>query len=321
MSESTPTYPADLFASPAPVLSVSPVVLSVPGRAVDLEVRVSAPVTGSDLPVILLSHGQGYSNHLSSLNGYAPLAHFWAAHGFVVIQPTHLSSRTLSLAPGTPGGPLHWRSRAEDMTHVLDRLDAIEAAVPQLLGRLDRSRVAVAGHSMGGHTASLLLGARLTDPDDGTEVNLAEPRIRAGVLLAAPGRGGDALNSSTAESFPFFLTTDFSEMTTPTLVVAGDKDDSAHLSVNGWEWHTDPYVLSPGPKSLLTLFDAEHGLGGVSGYDVAETTDESPERVSAIQRLTWAYLRTELYPGDPAWKETSAALTTGPDALGRIESK
>ncbi|WP_328847387.1 alpha/beta hydrolase family protein [Streptomyces sp. NBC_00258] len=319
MSASAQT--ADTVSSPTPVLSVSPVVLPAPGRAVDLQVRVSAPVTGSDLPVILLSHGQGYSNHLSSLNGYAPLANYWAAHGFVVIQPTHLSSRTLSLDPSTPGAPLYWRSRAEDMTRILDQLDMIEAAVPQLSGRLDHGKVAVAGHSMGGHTASLLLGARLTDPDDGTEVNLAEPRIKAGVLLAAPGRGGDALTESVAENLSFFLTTDFSKMTTPTLVVAGDKDTSAHLTVAGADWHADPYVLSPGPKALLTLFDAEHGLGGVSGYDVAETTDENTERVSAVQRLTWAYLRTELYPGDPAWQTARDALTTGPDPLGRVESK
>lgn len=319
MSEST--YPAHAFAPPTPVLSVSPVVLPAPGRAVDLEVRVSAPVTGSDLPVILLSHGQGYSNHLSSLNGYAPLANFWAAHGFVVIQPTHLSSSTLSLDPATPGGPLHWRSRAEDMTRILDRLDMIEAAVPQLLGRLDRDKVAVAGHSMGGHTASLLLGARLTDPDDGTEVDLAEPRIKAGVLLAAPGRGGDAVTEFVAENYSFFSTMDFSKMTTPTLVVAGDKDASTHLTVRGPDWHADPYFLSPGPKSLLTLFDAEHGLGGVSGYDVAETTDENPERVAAVQRLTWAYLRTELHPGDSAWQAARDALTADPDPLGRVESK
>ncbi|MFI1103964.1 alpha/beta hydrolase family protein [Streptomyces melanogenes] len=319
---SASTY-ASAPASPVPVLSVSPVVLPAPGRAVDLEVRVSAPVTGGELPIVILSHGQGYSNHLSSLNGYAPLANYWAAHGFVVIQPTHLSSMTLSqiLDPDTPGAPMYWRSRAEDITYILDRLDAIEAAVPQLGGRLDRSKVAVAGHSMGGHTASLLLGARLTDPEDGTEVDLTEPRIKAGVLLAAPGRGGDALTASVAESLPFLLTPDFSKMTTPTLVVAGDQDTSAHLTVRGAEWHADPYVLSPGPKSLLTLFGAEHGLGGVSGYDVAETTDENPERVSAVQRLTWAYLRSELYPGDPAWRHMCDALAAGPDPLGRVESK
>ena len=319
MSEST--YPAGTVSAPTPVLSVSPVLLSAPGRAVDLQVRVSAPMTGSELPIILLSHGQGPSNNLSSLNGYAPLANFWAAHGFVVIQPTHLSSKTLSLEPGDPEAPMYWRSRAEDMTRILDQLDVIEAAVPQLPGRLDRSKVAVAGHSMGGHTASLLLGARLTDPRDGTEVNLAEPRIKAGVLLAAPGRGGDAVTEFVAENYPFFLTTDFAKMTTPALVVAGDKDTSPHLTVRGADWHTDPYFLSPGPKSLLTLFDAEHGLGGVSGYDVAETTDENPERVAAVQRLTSAYLRTELHPGDSAWQAARDTLTASPNPLGRVESK
>ncbi len=207
------------------------------------------------------------------------------------------------------------------MTRILDQLDVIEAAVPRLPGRLDRSRVAVAGHSMGGHTASLLLGARLTDPRDGTEVNLAEPRIKAGVLLAAPGRGGDALSEFAAENYSFFSATDFSAMTTPALVVAGDKDASAHLTVLGPDWHTDPYFLSPGPKSLLTLFGAEHGLGGVAGYDAAETTDEDPERVAAVARLTRAYLRTVLYPGDPAWQAARDELAGSPDPLGRVESK
>lgn len=309
--------------SETPILSVAPIVLPTPDRAVDLRLRVTAPIEGSELPVVLLSHGQGYSNNLSSLNGYAPLVHHWAAQGFVVIQPTHLSSTTLAstLPPDTPGAPLYWRSRAEDMTRVLDRLDEIEAAVPQLPGRLDRARVAVAGHSMGGHTASLLLGARLTDPDDGTEADLTEPRIKAGVLLAAPGRGGDALTEHVTANWPFFSTTDFSRMTTPALVVAGDKDTSAHLTVMGPDWHTDPYVLAPGPKSLLTLFDAEHGLGGISGYDVAETTDENPARVSVLQRLTSAYLRTELYPGDPAWRTAREELAAGPDPLGQVESK
>ncbi len=152
-------------------------------------------------------------------------------------------------------------------------------------------------------------------------MNLAEPRIKAGVLLAAPGRGGDALSAFAAEHYSFFSTMDFAEMTTPALVVAGDKDASAHLTVRGPDWHADSYYLSPGPKSLLVLFDAEHGLGGVAGYDAAETTDENPERVAAVQRLTWAYVRTELYPGDSAWQAERHALTAGPSPLGRVESK
>lgn len=59
--------------SETPVLSIAPVVLPTHDRAVDLRLRISAPATGEgELPVILLSHGQGHSNNLSSLNGYAP---------------------------------------------------------------------------------------------------------------------------------------------------------------------------------------------------------------------------------------------------------
>ncbi len=304
--------------APTPVVSVSPVVLPVPGRAVDLQMRVSAPTTGRDLPIILLSHGQGMSNNLSSLNGYGPLVHFWAAHGFVVIQPTHLSSRTLSLDPKTPGAPMFWRSRVEDMKRILDQLDVIEASVPEVTGRLDRSLVAVVGHSMGGHTAGMLLGAQLTD-EDGTKVDMAEPRIKAGVLLTPPGNGGADLSAFAADHLPFFRHPSFAEMTTPALVVVGDEDVSPHLTVRGADWHADPYFLSTGPKCLLTLFGAGHGLGGVSGYDVAETTDESPERVAAVQRLTWAYLRTALSPEDSAWSAACAALAE--IGVGRVECK
>ncbi|MYT93906.1 chlorophyllase [Streptomyces sp. SID8359] len=313
---------ADLLGTTSPVVSISPLSLPVPGRPVDLQLRVSAPVTGTGLPVLLLSHGHGPSHHLSSLNGYAPLADFWAAHGFVVVQPTHLTSRTLShLVADAPGAPDFWRSRAEDMSRILDRLDEIESAVPQLAGRVDRTSVGLAGHSYGGFTAALLLGAGLTDPGTGTVVRLLDPRITAGVLLAAPGSGGESFNGPMARQWPVIGAVDFSTMSTPALVVAGDKDDPRHFTDRGPEWHADPYVLAPGPKTLLTLFDAEHGLGGIAGYDAAETTDENPERVAALALLSAAYLRTRLHPGSPAWRTASEALTAGPAAVGRVESK
>jgi predicted dienelactone hydrolase len=315
---------AEAVASPAgvdvavststPVVSVSPVLLSAQDRGEDLQVRVSAPATGHKLPIIVFSHGNG-----NSLDGYAPLVNFWASHGFVVIQPTHLDSRALGLGPDDPRTPLIWRFRVEDMKRILDHLDLIEASVPGLKGRLDRNRIAAAGHSYGGQTAGMLLGARLPDPRDGTEVDMSDSRIKAGVLLSAPGRGGADLSQFAAKQFPF-MNPNFAKMLPPTLVIAGDKDVSP-LTVRGADWFTDPYFLSPGNKCLVTLFGAQHLLGGISGYLVTETTDENPARVAAVQRLTWAYLRSALDPKDPAWPAARSALTEGSNPLGRVECK
>jgi pimeloyl-ACP methyl ester carboxylesterase len=308
--------------SPTPVFSFSPVVLPVRGRPVDLEMKVSAPAAGRNLPIILFSHGHGNSNYLSSLNGYGPLANFYAARGFVVIQPTHLDSKSLGLDPNGPEGPLFWQSRVEDMKHILDHLDFVESSVPGLKGRLDSKRVAIVGHSMGGHTAAMLLGMRLADPHDGRIVDMVEPRITTGVLLSAPGNGGADLSAFSTEHYSFFLHPSFTEMTKPALVVFGDSDvdTTQHLTVRGPDWHADPYVLSKGPKCLLTVAGGRHSLGGVSGYDAAEAKDESPERAAVVERLTWAYLRSGLYPDDSSWSNARSAFAEMKE-LGRIECK
>ncbi|WP_012183267.1 alpha/beta hydrolase family protein [Salinispora arenicola] len=300
--------------APTPIVSVSPVTLPAADRGEDLQVRVSAPVAGHELPIIVFSHGFG-----KSMKAYAPLVDYWAAHGFVVAQPTHLDSRTLNITPDDPRHSEIWRFRVADLKRILDHLDVIEAAVPGLDGRLDPGRIAAVGHSWGGQTVGMLLGARVLGADGLPGEDMSDSRVTAGVLLSTTGTGGADLSPFAAEHFPF-MSPSFADMTTPTLVVAGDKDQSP-LSVRGPDWFTDPYHLSPGPKGLLTLFGAEHSLGGVAGDAVTETTDESPERVALIQRITWAYLRSTLYPGDDTWSAVRTAMSADIDQLGRISVK
>lgn len=305
-----------------PAISISRVTLAAEGRGLPLQLRISAPVSGDGLGIVLLSHGHGPSLYTPSKDGYGPLANFLAEHGFVVIQPTHLNSKVAGLGADAPGAPLFWRARVEDMSRVLDQLDEVEAQAPFLAGRLDHSKVAAVGHSLGGQTVGMLLGARLTDPNDAdaVDVNLFEPRIKAGVLLAAPGKGGDDLSEFAARHYSA-LNPDFSHMVTPALVVAGDSDVSAHLTVRGADWHADPYHCSPGQSCLLTMIGAKHGLGGVAGYDAAETDDEQPDRLAVVQRMTWAYLRSALFTGDPAWANACAALAQHAASQGRIECR
>ena len=298
------------MSTPTPIVSVRPVVVPAPDRGDDLQVRIAAPTSGIDLPVVLFAHGFG-----KSMDDYAPLVEHWAAAGLVVLQPTFLDSRTLGVTPEDPRYASIWRTRVADLTAVLDSLDLLEAAVPGLAGRVDRSRIAAAGHSWGGQSVGMLLGARVLDADGVPGESLADPRISAGVLLATTGTG-EELTPFAATNFGF-MRPDFSSLTTPSLVVAGDADQSM-LSTRGPDWFTDVHTLSPGATDLLTLPGGEHSLGGISGHGVTETTDESPERVALVQRATTAYLRTALGVDAAAWPAMRAADAS---PVGHIATK
>ncbi len=293
-------------------IAYSPIRLDMAGRH-PLELRLTAPAAGDRLPIVILSHGFGPSFYVPSKDGYAHMAQFWAERGFAVIQPTHASSRVGGLPADAEGAPFFWRERVEEIRTIIDRLSEIEERAPAVSGRLDHNRVAAAGHSFGGHTLSLLLGAQLHGE------TFRDPRIKAGILLAPPGRGGQDLTEENAARFPFF-DLDFSHLTTPSLVICG-ADDNPHFTPRGPEWHADAYHDGMGAHALLTLHGVGHGLGGIAGLDAKETEIEAPDALEATKRMTLAWLSTALGYDAQAWFSVVAALNGPARSLGTVVTK
>lgn len=175
----------------------------------------------------------------------------------------------------------------------------VKAAVLELKGHLDRTWVAVSGHSAWGWTASVLLGTSNTDPVTDSRGMNSRRALKRAWILAGIGNGSADITDLGKNLVPFYGP-NFGTMVTPALVMYGNKDLSPYLTTLGADRHADPYALALGPNDLLTLEGAKHGLGGISGWDAGETLDESPERLAVVQRLTWAYLSSMLFDGGSA---------------------
>ncbi|MFF4926507.1 alpha/beta hydrolase family protein [Kitasatospora sp. NPDC001261] len=279
-------------------VAVKPITVPAGGRAVPLQVKVTAPAEGRGLPVIVFSHGNAWS-----MDGYEPLVDRWAAAGFVVVQPTHLDSRRNAIGFDDPRFGTVWRVRVDDLHAVLDHLDAVLAEAGDLIDRADQSRVALVGHSWGAQTVGALLGARVFDAQGVPGEDLSHGGATAGVLIAATGTG-DSLTPFAVEHLPF-MRPDYSTMTTPALVIAGDKDRS-RMSTRGPDWFLDAFDLSPAPKRLLVVPGGEHTLGGIAGEAVSETTDPDADRVALVADAVAAYLLDALGLGPGAWSRFRA---------------
>lgn len=139
---------------------------------------------GSNVPLVVFSHGIG-----GSRRGYSYLGKHFARHGIASLHLQHAGSdRQVWL--GNPLGVVARLWRATSEHEAVDRVRDLSFALDELLersefgARIDRARIAAAGHSYGANTAMLAAGATLQR--NGHAVDFREPRIKAALLLSAP---------------------------------------------------------------------------------------------------------------------------------------
>ncbi|QZY83058.1 alpha/beta fold hydrolase (plasmid) [Klebsiella sp. CTHL.F3a] len=109
--------------------------------------RDAAPEAGEH-PLLLLSHG--YGGNWRNLNW---LATEMAAQGYIVAAVDHPGTTTFNKRP--QDAKELWR-RPQDLQRVMVKI----ITTPSLAGKVDKQRIAAAGHSLGGWTVLELTGAR-----------------------------------------------------------------------------------------------------------------------------------------------------------------
>jgi predicted dienelactone hydrolase len=160
--------------------------------------HANLPVDGrGPFPVVVFVHGTA-SWRSQSLS----LMTLWASRGFVVVAADHPGlwlADTLSLiCPDDPSGP---QDLEGDVDRILDALAAPSGDLAFLEGRLDTSRVAMAGHSAGGSVVASLVdrpGVEVAIPMASGSPPVASESLKATLFLGGIDDGVVPFSSTQA---------------------------------------------------------------------------------------------------------------------------
>ncbi|HEX7708270.1 MAG TPA: alpha/beta fold hydrolase [Thermoanaerobaculia bacterium] len=236
----------------------------------EFRITIEYPTRSANNPLIIFSHGFGGSNR-----SYVALSAYWASQGYVVIKPAHADGnpaatvRSLEEAWQSQGAA-DWANRVRDLSFILDSLDSLEQRYPELVGKIDRDRIGVGGHSYGAHTAMLIGGAR-TFPG-GTDH--ADPRVKAIVMMSPQGPG--ELRGLTSESF--------ATIGVPALFMTGGLDRGGSDTETP-QWRSEAFRLAPAGDKWLTLIEgASHASFTGRRDDILEAAARREEQMRMPDR-------------------------------------
>lgn len=227
-------------------------------------------------PLVVFSHGAG-----GSREAFRELSEHWAAGGYVVIHPTHSDSIKLRRERGERVGALRGGAagvvrnvkpdeRVDDIKWILDALDVIEARLADRSGsavRIDRERIAVAGHSAGALTTQMIAGLRFTGRGRRLigERDFSDSRVKAAIVISGQGLGRPALSAESWERIEI-----------PMMVYAGSEDYSP-VSDETPAGRRHPFEYAPrGDKYLVFISGATHG--SYQGRDAVRILSETPPK-------------------------------------------
>jgi len=208
-----------------------------------LETTVGYPLSAGSHSLIVFAHGFALTPH-----AYTPLLRAWMRAGYVVAAPRF--PRTNANAPGGPDES-DLVNQPRDVSFLISKLVALDTRAGGVLeGRIDASRIAVAGHSDGGVTALAVSYDR----------RFRDRRIRAAIVMsgaALPGMGSFPRNGPQL------------------LAIQGTAD-----TINAPATTTGFFRLARRPKFLLWLIGASH---------LRPYTNQEPQ-LDIVERTSVAFL-------------------------------
>jgi predicted dienelactone hydrolase len=198
------------------------------------------------LPLIIFSPGYG-----GNREEYEYLGRGWTSAGYIVIFPSHSASDNVALvktgARGAEdaGAFENQTQRTADIHFLISSLKEIEHKVPAIKGKVDRKRIGVGGHSMGGGTALLIAGATAASSGGPAKI-FRDDHVRAVVAMSPPGPGRGA-----------FTDQSWDKIRVPVMTMIGTRDRGAVNEPP--EWRTEAFKHMPsGDKYQVTVNGANH---------------------------------------------------------------
>lgn len=262
-------------------------------RTLPIKIYYPKEIT-APLPVVIVSHGLG-----GSREGLKYVGEYWAAHGYIAVHIQHVGSDISLIKNTKPADMMAELQKGESAEQFMDRVFDVRFVIDELTrrntdgkwplhGKLDLSKIAMAGHSFGAVTTLAVSGHSFAGGK-----NFRDSRIKVCIVLSpSPPRGGDSKKAFDTVIIP------------PMFHFTGTKDEvNPAISPVKAAQRREPFdAINSSDQFLVILTDADHAVFGGRGATNAKPNTASAAWIDLIQRGSTAFLDAYLKGDEKAKK-------------------